>query len=51
MIEIITQFFKSNDLKRQEEIDRCFNENINNKFGIFGNNLPAIQFLILTIPG
>ena len=32
MIEIITQFFKSNDLKRQEEIDRCFSENINNKF-------------------
>jgi len=32
MINIITQFFKSNDLNRQKELDKCFTENINNKF-------------------
>ena len=32
MIEILTQFFKSNDSKRQIELDKCFTENINNKY-------------------
>ena len=32
MIEIITQFFKSNDNKRQKELDKCFTENIKNKY-------------------
>ena len=39
MINIITQFFKSNDIDRQKELDKCFTENINNKY------IKSIHFL------
>ena len=32
MFEIITQFFKSDNPKRQEELDYCFQKNLENKY-------------------
>ena len=32
MIRLITSYYKDKDTKRQEEIDKCLNNNINNKY-------------------